>query len=474
MKKMRSFLAMALCLLMLVSMFGCNKSTDTTSEPEEDNSSVQSIEDEVTTPDTEESSTPSKLLPTDDDEGDVESDKNAFAGIEKYKGKTLRFATWVDHTSGEAANAIATFCKKYEIKYERVNVGQYEYITKISGLVASGQSPDIIVENGNFPGLFPFAQRLDKIASINLNDGFWDKGKTELCSIDGVPYFVNSQNGPWNDLGLVAYNKKLFEDNGFKTPDDFVNENNWNLDTFMECANRISKLGSGYTGTVMVPGFMTAMFGTQLVKYENGKFTNNTTNEAVTNAFRWYMNGVDSKVICPTMTMTELNAFSDGKTGMVVYTDFLLKTSGPIRGIDKDILAAVPLPKVNKGDAKYPTFTGIRAYGVCKGARNPELAGYFLRHFLDKKYYDSSDVYLNSKSSKLVKKLSSITSAPTIMYSEGVLNIIDGLNTDAKYYATVTDSTAAQVAVNLKSVSGSVEACVKKANDILNDKKNNK
>ena len=95
---------------------------------------------------------PEKLKPTND--GDTTT---TLSGIDEYKGTTVTFATWVDHSKSEAAATWASFTEKYDITIKTVNIGQWNYVNKLSGLVAAGQSPDIIVENGNFPALFPVA-----------------------------------------------------------------------------------------------------------------------------------------------------------------------------------------------------------------------------------------------------------------------------------------------------------------------------
>lgn len=477
MKKSKSLMSAALAAAMIISvgaLAGCEKKDDEYSVwysseiiDTETGSKVSSGTKSDKSQSSSGKSSTSKVAKDTDDE----KNSAVYDGIEKLKGTTVRFATWEDHSTTEAASAIAAFSKKYGIKYEMVNIGQYEYTTKLSGLIASGQSPDIIMENGNFPALFPMAQRLDKISSVNVSDAFWDKNTTEICSIDGVPYFVNSADSPYIGTALVVYNKKLFEDNGFKTPQDFADENKWTIDAFRECATRISKLGSGYIGASVRAEFAVALFGTEFVTYKNSKFVNNISSGQLNTALNWYMTGVDSKIFTPTMSTNEFNSFVSGKVGMILWTDYLVKKCGPIRNIDPSILAAVPAPKVNASDAKYPNFTGIRAYGICKGAKNAVGAGYFLRYFLDFKNYDYNDIYLNNDVIKTVKNCKKISSSPQLMHAEGVLNISEGLNTQEKYYSVITSSTAAQVSVNLQSLKNKVDDCVNKANKVINEKR---
>ena len=68
-------------------------------------------------------------------------------------GTTVKFATWIDHTKTEAAPVMADFTELTGIKVELDTIPQGEYITKLSARIAAGQSPDIVVENGDWPRL---------------------------------------------------------------------------------------------------------------------------------------------------------------------------------------------------------------------------------------------------------------------------------------------------------------------------------
>ena len=69
----------------------------------------------------------------------------------ELEGTTVKFATWIDHSQTDTADVLAGFEQTTGMKYEWVNVPQGEYITKLIGLIAADQAPDVIVENGDFP-----------------------------------------------------------------------------------------------------------------------------------------------------------------------------------------------------------------------------------------------------------------------------------------------------------------------------------
>lgn len=181
--------------------------------------------------------TVSKLV-NDDVEGAVQvTAEDPFAGIENYKGTTVRFATWIDHTQNESAKPIADFTDKYGINLELVPVNQGDYLVKLSGLIGAGQSPDLIVDNLRMPAVFPYAQPLNNIPSFNLDDPFWDQSYEDVTPINGNTYFINSVNSPWTYRYMVFFNKKLFEDNNFKSPAEYFEDGDWTIDNFVKCAS---------------------------------------------------------------------------------------------------------------------------------------------------------------------------------------------------------------------------------------------
>lgn len=90
---------------------------------------------------------------------------------------------------------------------------------------------------------------------FDFNDAALNKKKMDIVSYKGKHYMVfpsTWQNAP---NGLY-FNKALFAKFGVKTPADYVKENNWNWDTFLECAKAMTRVdgGSNYYGFAMQKG----------------------------------------------------------------------------------------------------------------------------------------------------------------------------------------------------------------------------
>ena len=61
------------------------------------------------------------------------------------KGTTVKFATWIDHTTTEAKYPMANFEKATGIKVEWTQIPQKDYYSKLVTMVASYTAPDVIL-----------------------------------------------------------------------------------------------------------------------------------------------------------------------------------------------------------------------------------------------------------------------------------------------------------------------------------------
>ena len=92
----------------------------------------------------------------------------------KLDGTTVHFATWIDHNRNESAQVIADFTDITGIKVKLTTIAQTDYISKLTGLVAAGESPDVIVNNGEWPKVLPLLKPLNETI-LNTKDTFWDQ-----------------------------------------------------------------------------------------------------------------------------------------------------------------------------------------------------------------------------------------------------------------------------------------------------------
>ena len=147
-----------------------------------------------------------------------------YATAAGLKGTTVRFATWIDHTETEGAVPLANFEADTGLKVSLFTVPQSGYVNTLMTKMASGDIPDVFVNNerdGNFPMTIQIAAPINKVSTLNLDEPIWHKSMNESGTIDGNVYLVNTIGTPWSGSNLVFYNKLIFEENGFKTPADY-------------------------------------------------------------------------------------------------------------------------------------------------------------------------------------------------------------------------------------------------------------
>ena len=318
-----------------------------------------------------------------------EKENSPYDVPEELKGTTVKFATWIDHTTTEASYALSNFEKVTGIKVEWVEIPQGTYLEKLASLVASGDAPDVYVENNNFfPKTLTISKPLNEIKSIDMEDPIWDKGYFNFSTFNGKTYQCNTRNSVWQTVNLLFYNKKVFEENGLKTPDDYIAEDNWTLDSLTEMLREFCDLDGNNSGGAMPTSFLAKAFGTDIVYMKDGKFVSGLNDKNFNTVYSKTLEMIDDGLIGGSAA-----AFMKGTNAIYATDSYGLKKSGYFKGSDPEIYGYAPIPTNADVDSKVSSH--YRAYGVLSGAKNPEGAGYFLRYFLDPYNYNWNDIFLD-------------------------------------------------------------------------------
>ena len=189
--------------------------------------------------------------------------------LEKLRGTSIRYPFWQTPDETEQA-VINSFEKKYGIKVKVETVPQDQYITNISGKIASGSAPDVYWSNDDFPACLGCLQPIE-VSKIDLNDSLWDKTVSDISTIGGKAYLVNAIGNSGRDI--CFYNKKLLNDNNIKTPDDYLEEDNWTWETMTKLMRQVSSLGTGYYGAYVDMETFWGSAGVSFYPYKDGKFS---------------------------------------------------------------------------------------------------------------------------------------------------------------------------------------------------------
>lgn len=365
-----------------------------------------------------------------------------------YKGTSIVYAVW-DRAEGIDTDAvIAKFKQKYGISVEIKKVGQDNYIQSITGLIASGNAPDVIKDCSEGPTFLTIAQPLQN-AKIDLTDPIWDQNKIKKSTINGKTYSISSLGPIFNYINVCFYNKKLLQQNGIKTPEDYQKIGQWNLNAVEKIARDTVALGSQYSGFYAdkFGYFIPESLGYNFFTFDSGKFTLMNLSDATfikiaQKISTWENDGLRASA---------RERFNEGKCALAFLSSYGALKSGywyNMKSNWKDI-GIIDMPAFeDKSSVRTQEWNG---YGICEGAKNPIAAGLFLRYYLDCNNYDLENEFISSEVLNFVQKRTSESyNGPLEVYS-GVYSAL-GYSSRDKYYYELMATDSAQIQSLLKSL----------------------
>ena len=131
----------------------------------------------------------------------------------------------------------------------------------------------------------------------------------------------------------------------------------------------------------------------------------------------------------------------------------------------------VPMPK-RTGEKYYQGYGEIEAYGIPKGASNPEAVPYFLRYFLDLDKYNEAGIQIfgNKEMQKFyTETFSKAYSTKKVFYKnlQGPLTLVNSDWLHSKVWQEARNVAPGQVAVSMAKNANIVDNAVKEANKKL-------
>ena len=387
------------------------------------------------------------------------------------KGTTVKFATWIDHTQTSTAQCISGFEKDTGMDLQLVYVSQSDYIIQLNALIASGQAPDVVVENGDFPSSISVLQPLSaETNGLDPLDAFWNQNISKMYQVGDNYYLVNGRNSSWYmGGGIVYYNKTLLDKVGIKTPADYVRDNNWNVDTMWTLMHRINDTCRfGRPGTsVDFETWLNAYGGGQIIwDTAANRFKNGINSDASVNAINYLIKGKDQGLL--KIIESHDDDLVSGEIAMEICGSYgLRKSPGWFWAMDSNDLAFEVLPKISANSSEYPYVASGRAYGICKGAKNPKGAAYFLRYFLNDANYDMDQIFKNEEAKELYYRLRENADYSKISFTAGAKKLISSDYNNLSLIDDVIYSDEENINVNIIKTSSKINEVVAKANELI-------
>ncbi len=442
MKSIKRLLCVLLTVLFLLTLCGCKEEKPKTNKPKLD---------EI-----------------------IDSEEEFFLDVPtELRGTKVQIAGWGSDTDFDKANIYAEFTELTGIELERVFVNQAEYIVKLSSLIAADQSPDVITENGDFPRTLKILQPITKEETgIDVNDPFWDKKMTDFYTIDGKIYIVSGARSSGSKAGgNVYFNKTTLEENNIKTPNQYVAEDNWNLESLEKLLSEMKAVcGYSRAPASIDVDIWTLMFGAKQLEWDSakGEFKSTVSSPEMRTALSKLLTLQDKGLV--KIIAGHDDSIANGTSGFQICGSYGLKKSpGWFYTMDADDLGFEVLPKVDKNDADYPYTISLHGYGIVRGARNPLGAGYYLRYYLNEDHVNEENVFKNDEAKALFNKLRQNANYEAATFYRGVRMILEPNSSGGTMLSIVINSTSAQISTNLVAAENQINLAVKEANNLIQE-----
>lgn len=375
--------------------------------------------------------------------------------LSKLRGTSIRYPFW--QTPDETNQAVInSFEKKYGIKVNVEIVPQDQYITNISGKIASGSAPDVYWSNDDFPACLTCLQPIEA-SKIDLNDSLWDKTVSDISTIGGKAYLVNAIGNSGRDI--CFYNKKLLNDNNIKTPDDYLEEDNWTWETMTKLMRQVSSLGTGYYGAYVDMETFWGSAGVSFYPYKDGKFSSgldDNLTKAMTQLSSWLNEGLMHGV-----GYDYRDEFNKGKVGLAITNDYGLQKKGYWGSMDPAHIGYTSIPDIDKNTKAHETGL-YQGWGICKGASNPVAGGLFIRYYSNVANYDLSNRYITSDAMNYSLRLKSGKTDNT--YHSLMTGSSQVLGQDRFTYWKLAQNDPKQIKQQLESMANQVKEGVNRLN----------
>ena len=326
---------------------------------------------------------------------------------DRYKGCTVRYATWIDHTQTVGAVPLANIEQDVGIKVELFKVPQSGYVNALMTKIAAGDIPDVFIsgDGDSFPLTLQIASPINRVSSVNLNDPIWDQTAIARASLDGNVYMLNTVNRPWSRSDVLFYNKRIFNENELVTPEGHYNNGTWTWDSLKKTVLDVMALDESYKGACVSRNHVINSGGCSFFEYDYkvGTFSNGL-NSRFSKAYSKYIDMKAEGVL-----NGDLESFINGKCPIYIGTTDDLRSNSALSSMDPEDIGFTYLPAIEDAYNSYiPSYQIM--HGIVDKAPNAEAAGYFIRYWLDNDNYDIYNTFISDSARSFYVELANASS----------------------------------------------------------------
>ena len=381
----------------------------------------------------------------------------------KFKGTTVTFAMWTDFVKPYADNAIALFEKETGMKFKYMDIPQTDYVKTVVGKIASKEAPDVVIENSEFPATMSILQPVNDY--VDLTDSIWDKDYLEAYTINGKTYALCCEGSLFGGGGgahLLWYNKTFLKKAGVPEPAELYAAGNWTWDTLGELMKQYVASPTKVSGTGAMyfdDSYFLSSIGASFYNYDpkTATFTSNIDDplltKAITKLGEWSKAGY---------AKNSGHLLSGGAAMQLTFT--ITKQDVKASKVSINDLGFTYPPNFDS-ENKIVTSVGGKGWGICKGAKNPEAAGIFIKYYSDPGNYDAGEFFVNDEFTDLFFKVKTMEAKKYRNVNYGVL-VASGERAD-KYYNVGKNADPNQVSAYINSMKNAVKKEAEEATKVL-------
>lgn len=316
-------------------------------------------------------------------EGNVSSNEQNSSKVpltEKFKGQTLRLYMYEpDAYISKNHSYLFDFEEKYGITLDWQYFHSDDAVKNIAAGISSDKPFDLFYCPNTFPAAVNILQPIEN-TGIDLDDPIWNKALLRATTINGKAYFIDSVKNIESIFSMCVYDKSLFDDNSITSPQKYFDKGEWTRENFVNCIKAINALGKDYVGAAVYKSGAMLLSGDSFYEYNSstGKYTVSATDE-IRQAMS-FLAGLNGQGL-----IKSADAVKNGQNiGMVLSTTYDMRAWGLYSLSNPENIRAVLLPKKDM-DSEHIVTTPIEGFGLVKGAKNPQLAGLFLKEAIGQK-----------------------------------------------------------------------------------------
>lgn len=371
------------------------------------------------------------------------------------KVKELKVCCWEDYRNTAYANALEAFEKKTGVKVKPQIITKASYDSEVAALISAGNSPDLVLmiqtTTSSMKNLQPISN-----SGYNFNDTAWDQDVMNAFKVGGKNYAMSVKNTPKQNVCVILYNKKALKKAEMqdpyqiwkKNPKDWTWDKLWSMcETFL--TKNKNKEGYSGIGFGIEDGYLRS-FNAGLYGFnsQTGKYQSYINEKQTAERYTILMDKIEKKLASSTW---DKNSFVMGYTLFAMtYSSALEKANTNFSQLDGN-LGSVPVPT---DSTSVPGFEYC-AWGIPIGAKNAEIAPYFVRWTFGPDLYDMSNFYKDEQSKTTVED----------MISRGKTCMISGWRWDV--WNALTTGGSAQVKTVLDTYSAAIDDLVAIENSAL-------